>query len=615
LDHSYCKENEILVRTNGGWCSTEVAEYTIAAIGNIAGAQQLFHKDMKTGTWNRDAFSRHTIAGATLAIIGCGNIGAELRLIAEAMNMKVNVYDPNVSRLSFAEAVQNADYVSLNVPLVEDTRRMINEKTLPLFKKGAVIINTSRGGVVDEADVLKFLDNHHLAYYVTDVFEKEPIKGHSALLMHPKVFGTPHIAGKTQESENKAALQIIDMLNSLLSNQTMQPLDEMVSLKTMRDIFDRFGRDEGMINMAAGMVEFSPPQNLRDIAAQLVRQEDTGNLSLITRMHMYRERLGDKVYRQAIQFLQEHHFGFNPVPLESVLAISGVSGGVTSVFQMVQSQLPSRIIKIGLFIPFYTYHREIALGVFGAKVEFVYLRVQEDQSFDFEIIKEAIKDLDLLIFTNPGNPSTHMLTQYEVERFEALARQNPHCTLLCDEVYADMLVPETTFQSFQFPFPQNIVMLRGFSKSLAIGSWRLGYALSHPLTIEKIAVEHDRIFICCNWTQMAVGKYIMEQYDDYLDYIVKQRQTLHANATALTQAFEQISWSVVPRHGSMYLLVKHNCKNDIDAFTYMKDRKVLVVPGYMLSNDEGNTFHSGYVRLHYAMTTEKVLEACNRIFQ
>jgi aspartate/methionine/tyrosine aminotransferase len=604
-----------MVKNNGGWCSTEVAEYTISAIGNIAGAQHQFFQDMKIGTWDRNAFPRHSIAGATLAIVGCGKIGVELRTLAEAMKMKVKVYDPNVSSLRFEDVVKDADYVSLNVPLVEQTRGMINHETLPLFKKGAVLINTSRGGVVDESDILKFLDSNHLAYYITDVFEKEPIKGRPLLLLHPKVFATPHIAGKTVESESKAASQVIGNLKSILVKQTAEPLHEMKSLKTMRDIFDRFGRDQGMINMAAGMVEFSPPQDLREVAAQLVRQEDTGGLSVISRLHMYRERLGDKAYREAIQFLQEHHFKFNPVPLESLLAISGVSGGVTSVFQMIQSSLPSRVIKIGLFLPFYTYHREIALGVFGEKVEFVYLNVCEDQSFDFNAIESAIGNLDLLIFTNPGNPSTHMLTQYEVRRFETLSKQHPHCTFLCDEVYADMLVPDTTFQSFQFPFPKNIVILRGFSKSLAIGSWRLGYALSHPLTIEKIAVEHDRIFICCNWTQMAVGKYILEQYDSYLDYIVKQRRTLHTNATALCEAFSEISWKVIPRNGSMYLLVKHNCANDIEAFTYMKDRKVLVVPGYMLSNDENSTYNTGYIRVHYAMTTDKVFEACNRICQ
>ncbi|KAI8892773.1 pyridoxal phosphate-dependent transferase [Globomyces pollinis-pini] len=243
----------------------------------------------------------------------------------------------------------------------------------------------------------------------------------------------------------------------------------------MRDIFDIYCKPgSDILNVSAGLVEFIPPMALRETAAELVLKSETNNMSEIKYFHMYRERLGDSIYIQAIQFLQQKHYDLGKFSKENILGTSGVSGGVISAIMMLKEKLHSRPgpVKIGLFNPFYVYHREIATGVFGTNVQFVYLDVNEDMSFDFKTIRENAGSLDMIMFTNPGNPSTHVMTKEEVDKFVLVAQEFKHCYFISDEVYSDMIQPGFKHTSFHSPIPENIIVLRGFSKCMAVGSWR-----------------------------------------------------------------------------------------------------------------------------------------------
>ncbi|KAI8894570.1 pyridoxal phosphate-dependent transferase [Globomyces pollinis-pini] len=322
---------------------------------------------------------------------------------------------------------------------------------------------------------------------------------------------------------------------------------------------------------------------------------------------MYRERLGDSIYVQAIQFLQEKHYDFGKFSKENILGTSGVSGGVISAIMMLKEKLNSRPgpVKIGLFNPFYVYHREIATGVFGTNVEFVYLDVNEDMSFDFQIIRENACHLDMIMFTNPGNPSTHVMTKEEVDKFVLVAQEFKHCYVISDEVYSDMIQPGFKHTSFHSPIPENIIVLRGFSKCMAVGSWRLGYALGHQDTIANLARSHDRVFICANWTQMAVGYYIMNQYEDYVQYLYNINLTMVKNYQMINNSILEMGWSILPPQGSMYLLCKHNCDDDLKAMVLLIKKGLVAVPGYMFMSDPLKQYNTGYLRFHVAYSLVK----------
>lgn len=165
------------------------------------------------GLWNKDASGSFEIRNKTLGIIGYGNIGAQLSILAESLGMKVRYYDVskklplgNASACNtLQEVIENSDVVSLHVPGSASTNNIIDEKTLTYFKKGAILINCARGEVVDLDALAKALKEDRLGGAAIDVFPWEPEKNGdtftSPLQGLQNVILTPHIGGSTQEAQ------------------------------------------------------------------------------------------------------------------------------------------------------------------------------------------------------------------------------------------------------------------------------------------------------------------------------------------------------------------------------------------------------------------------------
>ncbi|MBX2925036.1 MAG: phosphoglycerate dehydrogenase [Chitinophagaceae bacterium] len=171
------------------------------------------NKAAHEGKWMKDAKGSYELRGKTLGIIGYGNIGAQVSVLAEAFGMKVIFYDV-VTRLplgnaqarkSLKEVLQEADLVTLHVPETAQTRNMINAGNLKHFKKGSILINYARGEVVDLAALSKALESGHLSGAAIDVYPVEPEKNGDSfktpLQNLPNVILTPHIGGSTEEAQ------------------------------------------------------------------------------------------------------------------------------------------------------------------------------------------------------------------------------------------------------------------------------------------------------------------------------------------------------------------------------------------------------------------------------
>ncbi len=180
------------------------------------------------GKWMKDATGSHELRGKTLGIIGYGNIGSQVSVLAEGLGMKVIFFDvetklplgnANDSK-TLKELLQKADIVTLHVPEIKSTENLINKTTLAHCKKGAIIINYARGTVVDVEALRRAILSEHIAGAAIDVFPTEPEKNgdifKSPLQNLPNVILTPHIGGSTQEAQNNIGQDVsIKLFNYL----------------------------------------------------------------------------------------------------------------------------------------------------------------------------------------------------------------------------------------------------------------------------------------------------------------------------------------------------------------------------------------------------------------
>ena len=178
------------------------------------------NKAAHEGRWMKDATGSHELRGKTMGVIGYGNIGSQVSVLAEALGMKVIFYDAETKlplgnasdSKSLKELLQKSDIVTLHVPETDSTKNLINKQTLANCKEGAIIINYARGTVIDLPALRKAILSGHIGGAAVDVFPDEPEKNgdpfDSVLQDLPNVILTPHIGGSTQEAQNNIGLDV-----------------------------------------------------------------------------------------------------------------------------------------------------------------------------------------------------------------------------------------------------------------------------------------------------------------------------------------------------------------------------------------------------------------------
>lgn len=191
------------------------AQLTWGLVLNCVNNIQQGHKMVKAGDWNRDAITGIELSGRNYGIVGLGRIGTRVAEIAQAFGMNVVAFDPyqedsvfeklNIPRLSYEEVLKTADVVSFHVPKTLETEHMLNRSHFEYLHRGIVLINTSRGSVINENDLCEALGKGWLRAVGLDVFEKEPLQRNSNLLTYNNVTLTPHIGANTEDAFFKAS--------------------------------------------------------------------------------------------------------------------------------------------------------------------------------------------------------------------------------------------------------------------------------------------------------------------------------------------------------------------------------------------------------------------------
>ena len=229
IDLNACEEQNITVYPALGANSQSVAEYVICASMLLLRKAYFKKNEMIAGNWPRQESSGSEVYGKTLGLIGFGDIAQKTRDLALGLGIKTVAYDPYLDKdsnlwketknLLLDNLLSISDIISLHIPLTKETKNLIDEKKLRLIKNSSVIINTSRGGIIDENSLAKLLKENKIGGAALDVFNKEPINKVNAKKFEglDNIILTPHIGGVTKESNERVSKMIAKKIDIHLS--------------------------------------------------------------------------------------------------------------------------------------------------------------------------------------------------------------------------------------------------------------------------------------------------------------------------------------------------------------------------------------------------------------
>lgn len=223
VDIKAAKELGIAVSNTPGANAQAVAELTFGMLLSLARSIPHLHMETLKGKWIRSSGTE--LFGKTIGIIGLGAIGKRLAQCCEGFHMKILAYDPYIQKdyctehdilpVSLSELLQQSDFITLHLPLNDSTRHLIDAHSFELMKKNAILVNASRGGIIDEEAAYEALSSGKLGGLGLDAFEKEPPED-SPLFTFPNVIATPHAGAHTKEATqamaDMAVKNLIDML-------------------------------------------------------------------------------------------------------------------------------------------------------------------------------------------------------------------------------------------------------------------------------------------------------------------------------------------------------------------------------------------------------------------
>jgi D-3-phosphoglycerate dehydrogenase len=217
VDVPAASDRGIIVMNAAGANSVSVAEHTFALLLALARSVPAADASMKRGLWEKKNLMGTELRGKLLGVIGFGRIGREVATRAHAFGMEVLASDPfiaaraadaaGIALASLDDLLSRADFLTLHVPALDETRHMLNATTLAKCRRGVRIVNTARGELIDESALADALESGHVAGAALDVFEAEPPRD-QRLIRLPQVIATPHIAASTTEAQELVGVEI-----------------------------------------------------------------------------------------------------------------------------------------------------------------------------------------------------------------------------------------------------------------------------------------------------------------------------------------------------------------------------------------------------------------------
>lgn len=258
------KKGVVVMNTPGGNTVT-TAEHAIALMVALARKIPQATASMRRGEWEKKKYEGTELTGKTLGILGVGNIGSVVASRAQGLKMNVIAYDPFISAeaadkmglslVSMDELFAKSDFISIHVPLTNETRNIVNMDAFKKMKKGVKIINAARGGIVNEKDLAEAIKAKIVSGAALDVFEKEPIPADNPLLQMEEVILTPHLGASTFEAQEIVAIAIAEQISDYLTKGTIRnavnvpsvPAELLSALGPYISLGEKLGSFQGQI--------------------------------------------------------------------------------------------------------------------------------------------------------------------------------------------------------------------------------------------------------------------------------------------------------------------------------------------------------------------------------
>lgn len=229
VDLDACANAGIQVENTPFGNAASAAEQAIALLFALARHIPQANASTSAGRWEKSRFMGIELGGKTLGVIGTGNIGAIVCERARGIGMNVVAFDPaltderaaemKVEKVSLDELLGRADALTLHVPLIPATRGLLNAETFAKLKPGALLVNASRGGVVDESAVIPAIEAGHLRGAAFDVFEKEPVAADHPFLSRDDIIVTPHLGASTSDAQVRVGVQAAEQIIAFLAGK------------------------------------------------------------------------------------------------------------------------------------------------------------------------------------------------------------------------------------------------------------------------------------------------------------------------------------------------------------------------------------------------------------
>ncbi len=258
------KKGIVVMNTPGG-NTTSTAEQTMSLILALSRNIPQACASLKAGKWERSKFTGVELYGKTLGVVGLGRIGATVARMAKAFGMKIIGYDPFIAvelakqlgaeLVDKEELLKRADYITIHVPKSTETKSFISDKEIEMMKKDVRIINCARGGIVDEAALIRALETGRIKGCALDVYEKEPPDFNSPLFKFDNCVASPHLGASTSEAQVNVAIEIAETVrNALLGhgivNATNFPSIDAETYKILEpyiELSERMGKFAGQL--------------------------------------------------------------------------------------------------------------------------------------------------------------------------------------------------------------------------------------------------------------------------------------------------------------------------------------------------------------------------------
>jgi aspartate/methionine/tyrosine aminotransferase len=344
----------------------------------------------------------------------------------------------------------------------------------------------------------------------------------------------------------------------------------------------------GAIDMAQGVVHLPPPASFQAALDRLFSEP---------RVHKYASPAGYLPYREALlQVLQQQR---SDLVLDNILATNGTTGGLVTALKA-SCQAGE---AVALLEPFYPAH-SWAIETLGFRPE--YVPYTDNFSLDVRTLEQAVADenVSALLLANPANPTGTVITHAQLNHIVELCEKHD-ALLIVDEVYRDFMWEGTHVSPLSSASLENAVVLRSFSKNLALAGWRAGYAITSAERATRMKHVHEALYVGApSPAQFALADLIIDPAGGLKEFVEQLVSLYRENRNDIAAAFRVFGMEPHLKEGAYYMMVTHNRASDMAAMQELLKLGIAVAPGAPFYRP--GTKDTGSIRIHFALAQQTV---------